>query len=138
MASGDRLKIADKPTVDEILKRIGAYGPNDASVTEMLQTLLNSPKIIKSIQFGYFKHEPSSIGGDNVQLPQTITINTINPKKAFVLINGSASSSSASNSSYDVNLMCTQIQANSITIAGGTSSGRSSKSACSWQVIEYV
>lgn len=138
MASGDRLKIADKPTVDEILKRIGEYGPDDASVTEMLQTLLNSPKIIKSIQFGYFRHEPSSVGGDNVLLPQTITINTINPKKAFVLINGSASSSSVSNSSYDVNLMCTQIQANSITIAGGTSSGRSSKSACSWQVIEYV
>lgn len=123
--------------LNEMLEQLG-ISTTGSTVQEVLEELLNSPKIIKSIQFGYFRHEPSSVGGDNVLLPQTITINTINPKKAFVLINGSASSSSVSNSSYDVNLMCTQIQANSITIAGGTSSGRSSKSACSWQVIEYV
>ena len=50
MASGDRLQIADKPTLDEILKRLGEYGPDNATVTDMLQTLLTQPNIIKHKQ----------------------------------------------------------------------------------------
>ena len=88
MASGDRLQIADKPTLDltkadttEILERIGdTGGGTDDSVVEMLQTLLNTPKIIKHIQRGVSTFTQTNI---NIQLS-----GFTNAEKMIAIIDG--------------------------------------------------
>ena len=88
MAVGDRLQIADKPTLDltkadttEILERIGDTGGGTGdSVVEMLQTLLTTPNVIKSIQYG--------VATLNRDSNTTVSISTVNVQKSVVLLNG--------------------------------------------------
>ena len=66
----------------EIISTLG--GGTEQSVTEMLQTLLNSPLVIKSIQYGVTTFSGATDAATD------ITIGTVNPQKCFVLLNGSA------------------------------------------------
>lgn len=91
MAVGDRLQIADKPTLDltkadttEILERIGDTGGGTGdSVVEMLQTLLNTPKIIRHIQRGTYSGR--SFNGAVLTIELT---GFTNVDKIIVLIDG--------------------------------------------------
>ena len=143
MAVGDRLQIADKPTLDltkadttEILERIGDTGGGTGdSVIEMLQILLNTPKIIKSIQYGT---AVLNWGGGAT----TITISSVNPQKCFVLLNGSAIAARNNEdavTTYDPYI--TAFSSDSISIERSSSYSNQSfgtNGKVSYQIIEYV
>ena len=107
MASGDRLQIADKPTLDEINTTIGDTGDTGGSSTEgslmaklneileqlgisttgstvqeVLEELLNQPKIIRHIQRGVSTFTQTNI---NIQLS-----GFTNAEKMIAIIDGGA------------------------------------------------
>ena len=106
MAVGDRLQIADKPTLDEINTTIGDTGDTGGStvagtvmaklneileqlgisttgntVQEVLEELLNQPKIIRHIQRGTYK----TTGAQQYSIGLT---GFTNVDKMIVLLNG--------------------------------------------------
>ena len=143
MAVGDRLQIADKPTLDltkadttEILERIGdTGGGTDDSVVEMLQTLLNTPNVIKSIQYGVATLERIK--------NTTVTINTVNIQKSIVLLNGSvAGAKSGGDTAATTSPYLVSFTNDSLNIGPGCTLPYSVEGAgsghASYQVVEFV
>ena len=86
--------------------------------------------MIKSVQRGVFKQE---VGSNSTY---TINISTINPSKAFVILNGSTCLQS---SEYNTDVYLVNLNATSFTIGfDGGKNYYASNVPISWQVIEYM
>ena len=125
-----------KTDTQTIINTLGsAGGGTDDSVVEMLQTVLNTPNVIKSIQYGVATLERNR--------NTTVTINTVNIQKSIVLLNGSvAGAESGGDNLATASPYLVSFTNDSLNIGPGCTLYYSVESAgaghTSYQVVEFV
>ena len=122
MAVGDRLQIADKPTLDNVNTKIGDTGDTGGSSTEgslmaklneileqlgisttgstvqeVLEELLTSPNNIKNKQYGFINRQNFKSQNNQYYTREIELAGFSNSNKMFAILDGSHTTSNATN-----------------------------------------